>query len=141
VTLAFQTPPHAKCGLPVHSYIYRNEVGNPVLVANRYNKPDGGKFFLPFDVVADEWKAPQSRPIYNLDKITQSDPAVPIILVEGEKCADALSGLGFLTTTTFGGSNAAAKSDLSPLSGRRIYTGDGQPAYSSRSCGYASDKT
>lgn len=113
-------PSHEKCGLPVQSYVYRNADGAPVLVANRYERAGGGKFFLPYDVLKDEWKAPKHRVIYNLDQIAKADPKTPIIMVEGEKCADALIQLGFLATTTFGGSNAAGKADLSPLVDRHV---------------------
>ncbi len=73
-----------------------------------------------FDVVRGEWKVPANRPLYNLVKIRQADFDAPIVIVEGEKCADALSGLGYTATTTYGGANAARKSDLAPLKGRKI---------------------
>ena len=111
---------HPTAGVPLTRHIYRNAAGNPVVIANRYEKPKGEKFFLPYDVERGEWKAPASRPIYNLDKIAAADPVTPIIFVEGEKCADALGNLGYLTTTTFGGCKADKKSDLSPLAGRNV---------------------
>ena len=116
----FDSLQHPKAGVPSTRHIYRDAAGNPVVIANRYEKPSGEKFFLPFDVERGEWKAPASRPIYNLDKIAAADPVKPIIFVEGEKCADALGNLGYLTTTTFGGSKADKKSDLSPLAGRNV---------------------
>jgi putative DNA primase/helicase len=120
VTNTFATLSHPKAGKPVTNYIYRNQDGEPVLIANRFNKPDGGKFFVPFDVTRSEWKAPETRPLYNLDKIMQAHPAEPVILVEGEKCADALTALGYLATTTYGGCNALRKADLSPLRRRTV---------------------
>ncbi len=39
---------HPKSGKPDVSYIYRNQGGEPVLIANRFNKSDGGKYFVPF---------------------------------------------------------------------------------------------
>lgn len=76
---------------------------------------------MPFDPIRKEWKAPQIRPLYNLDRVLAADPSELVLLVEGEKCADALAGLGFLATTTYGGSNATSKSDLSPLLNRKVY--------------------
>ena len=111
---------HPKAGAPAHQYVYRNVTGEPVVIANRFDKSDGGKLFIPYDMLRKEWKAPSTRPIYNLDKIAAADPATPILLVEGEKCADASSALGFLVTTTFGGSNGSAKADLSPLKGKAV---------------------
>jgi len=116
----FESLSHPKAGVPSNQYVYRNVAGNLTVIANRYDKPEGGKFFLPFDVERGEWKAPASHLLYNLDKIAAADPATPIIFVEGEKCADALGDLGYLTTTTFGGSKAEKKSDLSPLAGRNV---------------------
>ena len=121
MTQTYSNLSHPKAGQPNIQHIYRNAQGAAVLIANRYKQADGGKFFLPFDVVRNEWKAPDTRPIYNLDQVANADPTTPVILVEGEKCADALTALGYLTTTTFGGSNGSAKADLSPLKGRNVY--------------------
>ena len=111
---------HPKAGIAAHRYVYHNAKGEPVLIANRFNKPDGGKFFMPFDVRRGTWKAPEVRPLYNLDKLSCADPATPVVLVEGEKCADALTALGYLATATYGGCNALRKADLSPLAGRKV---------------------
>ncbi|SMD12941.1 hypothetical protein [Primorskyibacter flagellatus] len=120
MTIALKLPPHPKCGLPSTAHTYHDETGAPVLVANRYDRRDGTKFFMPFDVVQQEWKAPDLRPLYNLHQIVAADPERTILFVEGEKCADALAGLGFLATTSFGGCNALTKTDLSPLANRRV---------------------
>jgi hypothetical protein len=111
---------HPKSGRPTTQHIYRNDQGKAVLIANRFNKPDGGKYFLPFDIEKAIWKAPDIHSLYNLDKITNADPAKPVIMVEGEKCADALAQIGYLATTTYGGSNAVHKTDLSPLHKRNV---------------------
>ena len=42
------------------------------------------------------------------------------MLVEGEKCADALNDIGILATSAFGGCNGIGKTDLSPLQGRDV---------------------
>jgi putative DNA primase/helicase len=120
MTAPLTTLAHPKMGKPAASYIYRNQDGAPVLIANRFNKPDGSKFFMPFNVTRNEWRAPINRPLYNLDKITDAAPSEPVVLVEGEKCADALTALGYLATTTYGGCNALAKTDLSPLHSRSV---------------------
>lgn len=65
------------------------------------------------------WKAPASnRPLYNLPGIV-SEPVV--VLVEGEKCADALAALGVAATSALGGSGAPVDlTDWSPLRGKRV---------------------
>lgn len=113
-------PDHPKCGTPTTRHIYRNAEGKPVLIANRYEAGMRGKFFLPLDLETGDWKAPAARPLYNLDLLTRGDRAKPVIFVEGEKCADALTALGYLATTTFGGARASAKTDLAPLAGREV---------------------
>lgn len=120
MTIAFKLPPHPKCGAPSIAYTYYDETGAPVLVANRYDRRGGTKFFMPFDVARQEWKAPDARPLYNLHQIVAADPERTILFVEGEKCADALTGLGILATTSFGGCNALSKTDLSPLANRPV---------------------
>lgn len=89
-------PLHPKAGKPAQAYIYRDAAGAPVLIANRYEPLGRGKFFLPFDVIRQDWKAPASRPLYQLDRLTAAAPDDMVLLVEGEKCADALAALGFL---------------------------------------------
>ena len=111
---------HPTAGRPTAQHVYRIASGQPVLIANRFDKSDGSKIFLPYDIGTGDWKAPETRPLYRLDEIVAADENRPVLIVEGEKCADALANLGYLATTTFGGANAAHKADLSPLRGREI---------------------
>ena len=110
---------HPKAGKPSAQYIYRDKGGRAVLVANRYVKGEG-KFFLPYDMLTGRWNAPESRPLYRLDELLAANDNRAVIVTEGEKCADALAGLGFVATTTFGGAQAAHKTDLAPLKGRNV---------------------
>lgn len=64
------------------------------------------------------YEAPNIRPLYNIPGILKSDE---IVLVEGEKCAEALIEQGITATTTMFGSNADAnKTDWSQLKGKHI---------------------
>ncbi len=110
---------HPKAGAPTAQYIYRDEDGQAVMVANRFDKP-GDKFFVPYDLVAQTWTAPEHRPLYRLDELIAANENRPVIITEGEKCADAIARLGYVSTTTFGGANAAHKTDLSALKGRDV---------------------
>ena len=61
------------------------------------------------------------RPLYGLDRLARWPSAV-VVLVEGEKCADAL-GAALPDTPVLswpGGSNAVAHVDFEPLRGRRV---------------------
>jgi putative DNA primase/helicase len=118
--MALEDLRHPKAGRPTMGHLYRDQAGAPVLVACRFEQKDGTKFFLPFDVVRDDWKAPEERPLYRLEDLLAANDNRAVVLVEGEKCADALAARGFLAMTTFGGAMAAKKSDLSPLAGRAV---------------------
>lgn len=86
----------------------------------RFDDPTGRhkKELRPWDHRLRDWKAPEGlRPLYNLPGLTG---AGPVILVEGEKCADALIALGYMATTIWGGAAAAGKTDWSPLRGRDV---------------------
>lgn len=111
---------HPELGHPSVEFTYHDESGQPVLVAARFDQPDGDKTFRLYDTRAGRWKAPESRPLYRLDEIATADADRPVIMVEGEKCADALAGQGYLATTTANGAKAPLKTDLSPLCGRDV---------------------
>ncbi len=120
MTKHFTPPIHPKLGDPSQSYVYRDRTGSPVLVANRYDNPKGGKTYRPYDLARNAWTAPERRPLYNLDQILAAPLETLVIVVEGEKCADALIGLGFVATTVFGGCNGVKKADLSDLKNRTV---------------------
>ena len=58
------------------------------------------------------------RPLYRLVELLASSGRVYV--VEGEKAADAVASLGLVATTSAGGAKAAAKTDWSPLAGRKV---------------------
>ena len=111
---------HPKAGTPTVQYPYRGAEGEVVLIANRFDRAGGGKFFLPYSVATQSWTAPDSRPLYRLPELLAAKPDSIVIITEGEKCADALSNLSYITTTTFGGASSAHKTDLSPVQGHRV---------------------
>jgi len=89
-----------------------------VAVVYRFD-PDGRrKFFQPYNLLEREWKAPEVRPLYGEEQLTDTDQRV--LLVEGEKCADALRGVGYVAVSGWGGSNGIGKTDLSALAGREV---------------------
>lgn len=65
------------------------------------------------------WIAP--RPLYGLDRLAER-PDAPVLVVEGEKAADAATKLfpSHVVVSSPGGSNAAGKADWSPLKGRKV---------------------
>ncbi len=107
-------------GEPDDRHVYTDETGKAIVVVYRYDKSDNRdrKEFRPFNVVTRQWRAPSPRPLYRLDAIARYEGAV--VLVEGEKCADALNEIGILATTAFGGCNGVGKTDFKPLKGRDV---------------------
>ncbi len=104
-------------------YTYTDESGKPIVVVYRFDNSDNrdkrpGKEFRPYDLSLRKWRAPDVRPLYRLDALSLREGA--IVIVEGEKCADALNEIGILTTTAFGGCNGVSKTNLSPLRGRDV---------------------
>lgn len=92
---------------------------NGELIACVYRfDPPSGKEYRPWDVRARMWRAPDPRPLYNLPGLAS---AKQVVLVEGEKCADALIALGIPATTAMNGARAPVdKTDWSPLAGKAV---------------------
>ncbi len=100
-----------------------HDTGEVVAAAIRFNKADGGKEFRPVSRDGSSWvlKAPASpRPLYRLHDLVSLPPDVRVYICEGEKAADAAWKLGLPATTSFGGAQAAAKTDWGPLAGRDV---------------------
>ncbi|MDR3493358.1 MAG: DUF927 domain-containing protein [Ancalomicrobiaceae bacterium] len=120
---------HVRHGESSAVWTYRDADGAALLHVCRYNKPDGGKEFaprawgrLPTGATAWYWKMPPAnRPLYGLDRLAKS-PSASVVICEGEKATDAAAKV-FLKSVTMcwaGGSNAVAKTDFSPLAGRKV---------------------
>lgn len=110
-------------------YAYRNGHGELLGYVARTDRPGGKKEIRPW-VFAErpdgrqEWRTqafPEPRPLYNLDKLAAA-PDATVLVVEGEKTADAASVLfpGWVAITSPSGARAAAKGDWSPLNGRTL---------------------
>lgn len=106
-------------GKPSHIWRYTDGDGNLIACIYRY-ETENGKQFRPWCVKERKHKAPNPRPLYNQIGIKESEDQ-PIILVEGEKAADALIEIGYIATTAMNGANAPiGKTDWSPIHNRNI---------------------
>lgn len=115
--------------LPSTYYKYTDELGTTAFYIVRWDYIEDGKEKkapLPyvFDTEKGKWmsrgyKAP--NPLYNLVELT-SRPDVPVIVVEGEKTAEAAKGLfpDYVVTTSSGGCQGTKKTDWSVLQGRDV---------------------
>ncbi len=105
---------------------YTNASGEPLFWRIRARHPDGRKWIRPMRRTADgagfeigEPPAPPAgKPIYNLHRLA-AKAGDPLIVVEGEKAADALGNLGLIATTS-GGAQSAETAGWTPLHGRRV---------------------
>ena len=123
---------HQHYGTPeqVWTYYGRGDLLGFVLgVVCRFNKADGGKEILPACWAVNgagerawRWLSfAKPRPLYNLPALDEH-PAAPVLLVEGEKTADAAVTLfPMLAVLTWpGGSKAVKHADWSVLAGRQV---------------------
>lgn len=96
---------------------YHDSNGNLVACVYRYDTPEG-KQFRPWDVKARKHQAPNPRPLYNQPRIKTSEE---VVLVEGEKAAQALIEQNICATTAMNGANAPVeKTDWSPLQNKKV---------------------
>ena len=108
-------------GAPSAVYRYEDANGSIVAEIERYDwekDSEAKKTFRPWDVATRKYTHPENRPLYNLPNIMR---APEIVVVEGEKAADALVAQNIDATTAMGGSNAPfEKTDWAPLRGRKV---------------------
>jgi len=105
-------------GLPSATYRYHDADGGLLAEVDRFDLPEGKKVFRPWSVVDHKHTAPDPRPLYNLPNVIK---APEVVLVEGEKCAEALMQYGLDATTAMNGSSAPLdKTDWTPLRGKRV---------------------
>ena len=97
---------------------YLDAAGHLIAVVYRYDPPGQKKQFRPWDAKRRKMAPPDPRPLYNQPGMAS---AARVVLVEGEKCAQALIDAGVNATTAMHGANAPVdKTDWSPLSGKAV---------------------
>ncbi len=123
---------HYKHGKPSMRWEYRDKAGGLVCLGYRFEPKAKGerKQFCPLTFCEDatgkhtwRWQgAPDPRPLYCLDKLAGA-PAALVIVVEGEKAADAAAVLfpDAIATTMLNGAQSPHKTDWQPLNGRTVY--------------------
>lgn len=129
-------PPPLDAGEPIvlkHDgyWCYRDKQGCPLMYVTRHNPSDRDKFYLPHTYRQQEDDLPYwdniaeglvDWPLYNLNLIHQQ-PNANILIVEGEKTADAAAKLlkGWVITTWHGGANAVHRVAIEHLRGRLVW--------------------
>ena len=103
------------------SWTYHDAHGNPVMAVGRFNSGDGSKTYRPVHRLPDgSWAMgdpPGLLPLYRLGEVAQADG---VVVLEGEKCADAAAMTGWVTTTSAHGAASPQKTDWTPLAGKKV---------------------
>ncbi len=117
VTSPSRKPPVDDLGPWSAKWDYHDGEGRLIACVYRYDTEDG-KEYRPWDVRERKMRAPNPRPLYNQPRLLLADE---VVLVEGEKAADALISQGIAATTAMNGANAPVdKTDWSPLKDKRV---------------------
>lgn len=110
-------PDHTDNALSQTQWDYLDRNHNLIARVYRHDTPKG-KQYRPWDAANQRFGMPSPRPLYRLPDMQSADT---VILVEGEKCADALVQLGHVATTAMGGASAPLdKTDWTPLMGKSV---------------------
>ena len=97
---------------------YLSATGELIACVYRYDPEPGKKEFRPWDAKRRKMAPPEPRPLFNQPGLTS---AAQVVLVEGEKCAQALIEAGLVATTAMHGANAPVdKTDWSPLASKSV---------------------
>ena len=116
-------------GNPSNAWAYHNANGNVVSYVCRFDLPDGKKDVIPYSYKSNgktarwQWRGLDTpRLLYNLHELI-SRPAAVVLIVEGEKTADAAKLLfpKYVITTWIGGADGVKNADWTPLHGRKIF--------------------
>lgn len=116
---------HFKYGEPSSTYCYRNENSERIYYMARYETPTGKQFF-PWSYFSDNtWKMKAQeipRPLFLLDELS-TRPEDPILIVEGEKAAEAAKkfvAATYAVTTWSNGAQSYNKTNWKPIYGRSV---------------------
>ena len=118
---------HFRHGPAVAVYEYRAASGAIIGYITRHEPPGARKQFIPWtwDAEKSDWQSvgfTDPRPLYGLDLLA-AQPGKPVLIVEGEKAAEAakrICGHVYLPVTWPGGAAAVNKVDWSALAGRKV---------------------
>ncbi len=113
-----KTPPVDDLGPETAKWDYLAADGNLLARVYRYDPPGRRKEFRPWDAKRRKMSPPDPRPLYNQPGLLAAER---VVLVEGEKAAQAIIDIGICATTAMGGAAAPVeKTDWSPLTGKAV---------------------
>jgi putative DNA primase/helicase len=116
-----KAPPIDHLGPATGKWDYLSADGQLLAVVYRYDPPDQRKEFRCLDVSTGKKTPPTPRPLYNQMGLASIEEGQSVILVEGEKSAQALIDIGVVATTAMNGAQAPVeKTDWSPLARKSV---------------------
>jgi putative DNA primase/helicase len=115
---------HTRYGKPSALWTYRNADGDVLGYIARYDPQGERKQIVPWTWDGDRWgmgQWPAPRPLYGLQELAER-PGAAVLVVEGEKAADAARRFAgpYVVVTWPAGAMAADKADWTPLTGRKV---------------------
>jgi hypothetical protein len=116
---------HPIFGDPSARWTYFDGNGDTLGYVARYDPPGERKQIVPWTFSTDGWgmgQWPVPRPLYRLQEL-EARPEDPVLVVEGEKAADAAAGLTgspYVAVTWPGGAQALGRANWQTLRGRKI---------------------
>lgn len=119
---------HKVHGPGTNIWTYRTAEGRVMGYITRHDPRGCRKQYIPwfYDLDKRAWvnqMIEENRPLYGLDILAQN-PSKPVMIVEGEKCADAaraMAGHCYAVVSWPGGAQAIRKVDWSPVHGRKLF--------------------
>jgi predicted P-loop ATPase len=115
---------HTRYDKPSARWTYRNADGEVLGYVARYEPAGERKQIVPWTWNGERWgmgQWPSPRPLYGLQEIAER-PGAAVLVVEGEKAADAARRFSgpYVAVTWPAGAMAADKADWTPLAGRKV---------------------
>ena len=116
---------HPVLGAPSQRWTYYDGNGDVLGYVARYDPENQRKQIIPWTFSADGWgmgQWPAPRPLYRLQEL-EARHSDPVLIVEGEKAADAAAGLAgspYVAVTWPGGAQALGRANWQMLRGRRV---------------------
>ena len=115
---------HPAYGAPSARWTYFDGNGETLGYVARYDPPGQRKQIVPWTFDGQSWgmgQWPVPRPLYRLQEL-EARSADPVIVVEGEKAADAAAAISgpYVVVTWPGGGQAVNRADWRPIHGRKI---------------------
>ncbi len=109
-----------RLGPCVARYYYETSKDKVSFAIARFEKGAGTKTFRAFQHCGEQWRFGAPPGPHQLYLKPRLDSVELVIVVEGEKCADALTAHGYTAITSAHGARSADKSDWSPLAGKHV---------------------